>query len=43
MNNILEFLGMVISVLLLIKESIDVDHPCLLALGDNTSAVGWLF
>ena len=42
-NNILEFLGMVISVLLLIEESLDRDHPCLLALGDNTSAIGWLF
>ena len=44
-NNVLEFLGMAISVLLLLHEA---DHsgesfPCLLALGDNTSAISWLF
>ena len=44
-NNVLEFLGMAISILLLIHEA---NHsgesfPCLLALGDNTSAISWLF
>ena len=42
-NNVLEFLGMVISVLLMIEESRSLSYPCLLALGDNTSAIGWLF
>jgi len=44
-NNVLEFLGMAISVLLLLKESAEEqeDHPCILVLGDNTSAVSWIF
>ena len=44
-NNVLEFLGMGISVLMLLKEAADdrEDHPCILALGDNTSAVSWIF
>ena len=42
-NNILEFLGMVVTILLLIDESQEEESPCLLALGDNTSAIGWLF
>ena len=44
-NNVLEFLGMAISVLLLIQETrADNEiHPCLLVLGDNTSAISWIF
>ena len=44
-NNVLEFLGMAISVLLLLREARDDDEmfPCLLVLGDNTSAIAWLF
>ena len=44
-NNVLEFLGMAVSVLLLIKEARDDNerHPCLLVLGDNTSAISWIF
>jgi hypothetical protein len=44
-NNVLEFLGMAISVLLLIEEARadDESHPCLLVLGDNTSAISWIF
>jgi len=44
-NNVLEFLGMAISVLLLLREAAEdqEDHPCLLVLGDNTSAVSWIF
>ena len=44
-NNVLEFLGMAISVLLLLDEAAQdqEDHPCLLVLGDNTSAVSWIF
>jgi hypothetical protein len=44
-NNVLEFLGMAISVLLLLKEAAEdkEDHPCILVLGDNTSAVSWIF
>jgi len=44
-NNVLELLGMAISVLLLLKEARDEaeDFPCLLVMGDNTSAIAWLF
>jgi hypothetical protein len=44
-NNVLEFLGMAISVLLLLKEAKKSGEafPCLLVLGDNTSAISWLF
>ena len=44
-NNVLEFLGMAVSVLLLIKEAQadNEGHPCLLVLGDNTSAISWIF
>ena len=44
-NNILEFLGMAISILLLLHESRQgkESFPCLLVLGDNTSAISWLF
>jgi hypothetical protein len=44
-NNVLEFLGMAISVLLLLREAAEdqEDHPCILVLGDNTSAVSWIF
>jgi hypothetical protein len=39
----LEFLGMAITVRLLLLDGKEQVHPCLLALGDNTSAVGWMF
>ena len=41
-NNLLEFVGMVVNVWL---ECLDntTDHSCILAIGDNTSAIGWLF
>jgi hypothetical protein len=41
-NNLLEFIGMVINIWV---ECIDSTgkHECILALGDNTSAIGWLF
>lgn len=42
-NNILEFLGMAINILVMLEETRDEAFPCLLALGDNTSAIGWLF
>ena len=42
-NNLLEFLGMVITILLLIEEANEERQSCLLGLGDNTSAIGWLF
>jgi hypothetical protein len=41
-NNLLEFLGMAINILLEIKDCKRGDQDCILALGDNTSAVGWL-
>ena len=34
---------MAVSVLLLLDEAKDNSFPCLLALGDNTSAIGWIF
>ena len=42
-NNVLEFLGMAVSILLMIDEKEQHEFPCLLALGDNTSAIGWIF
>ena len=44
-NNVLEFLGMAISILLLLYEAnrSGESFPCLLVLGDNTSAISWLF
>jgi hypothetical protein len=44
-NNLLEFLGMVVNVWLECKNCQDTrgeEHACILALGDNTSAIGWL-
>lgn len=41
-NNVLEFLGMCVSVLLLLQESANETFPCLLTLGDNTLALGWM-
>jgi hypothetical protein len=45
-NNLLEFLGMAINILLEVKYeptiAADGGFPCILALGDSTSAVGWL-
>jgi hypothetical protein len=44
-NNVLEYLAMVITIwlcLLHCKEEA-LEQECILALGDNTSAVGWLF
>jgi hypothetical protein len=44
-NNVLEFLGMAVSVLLLLSEAAEdkESFPCLMVLGDNTSAISWLF
>jgi hypothetical protein len=44
-NNVLEFLGMAVSALLLLEEArLDEEQfPCLLVLGDNTSAISWIF
>ena len=41
-NNMLKFLGMAVSIMLLIREAGGENCPCLLALGDNTSATGWI-
>jgi hypothetical protein len=41
-NNLLEFIGMVVNVWIECIDSADA-HECILALGDNTSAIGWLF
>jgi len=44
-NNVLEFLAMAISILLLLKEAAEDQErqPCILVLGDNTSAVSWIY
>jgi hypothetical protein len=44
-NNVLEFLGMMLTVWLVILECDQQGHEqeCILALGDNTSAIGWLY
>jgi len=42
-NNVLEFLGMTVSLLLMMEEARDGEEEVLLALGDNTSAIGWIF
>jgi hypothetical protein len=41
-NNTLEFLASLIAVWFTIKANIQHPYPCFLALGDNSSAVGWL-
>jgi hypothetical protein len=44
-NNVLEFLGMAVNVLLMIEAAREKGerYPCILSLGDNTSAIGWMF
>jgi hypothetical protein len=42
-NNPLEFLAMVINLWVQLLENPGSDSQCLLALGDNTSAIGWLY
>jgi hypothetical protein len=42
-NNLLEFLGMVVRIWLEIREAKAQSSECILALGNNTSAIGWLF
>jgi hypothetical protein len=42
-NNVLEFLGMALNVLLMLLESAGEKFPSILALGDNTSAISWIF
>ena len=40
-NNLLEFIGMTINIWLECLQP-DSEHSCILAIGDNTSAIGWL-
>ena len=44
-NNVLEFLGMMVTIWLVLIECEEngSEQECILALGDNTSAIGWLF
>jgi hypothetical protein len=44
-NNVLEFLGMMVTIWLVLLECDETnsEQDCILALGDNTSAIGWLF
>lgn len=43
-NNLLEFLGMAVSIWITVLEcdTRGLTHECILALGDNTSALGWI-
>ncbi|KAI2490833.1 hypothetical protein MHU86_23743 [Fragilaria crotonensis] len=41
-NNLLEFLGMAVNIWLACLESEGGGENCILAIGDNTSAIGWL-
>ncbi len=41
-NNILEFISALITIWIALLDSPKSFYPCILALGDNTSAVGWL-
>jgi hypothetical protein len=44
-NNVLEFLGMVVTIWLAILESKELgkEQECILAIGDNASTIGWLY
>jgi hypothetical protein len=44
-NNVLEFLGMMVTIWLVLVEcdKTGSQQDCILALGDNTSAIGWLY
>ena len=44
-NNVPEFLGMMVTIWLVLIECAETGslQDCILALGDNTSAIGWLF
>ena len=44
-NNVLEFLGMMVPIWLVLLECEETgsEQDCILALGDNTSAIGWLY
>jgi hypothetical protein len=42
-NNLLEFTAMVVNVWLECLDAPDDAQPCVLAIGDSTSAIGWLF
>ncbi|KAI2493346.1 hypothetical protein MHU86_21191 [Fragilaria crotonensis] len=42
-NNLLEFTAMVVNIWLECIDAPQNDQPCILAIGDSTSAIGWLF
>jgi hypothetical protein len=42
-NNLLEFLGMGIGILLELRDCGEEEQACILSTGDNTSAIGWIF
>ena len=42
-NNLLEFTAMVVNIWLECLDATTGDFPCILAVGDSTSAIGWLF
>lgn len=43
MNKILEFLGMAVNILIMLNKATAEKYPCILVLGKNTLAIGWLF
>ena len=42
-NNLLEFIAMVVNVWLECIDAVPGELPCILAIGDSSSAIGWLF
>ena len=42
-NNILEYIAMTVNALASARDAHTTIAPCVLALGDNTSAIGWLY
>jgi hypothetical protein len=42
-NNALEYLAMTVNAIVSCRDVPDQPSPCVLALGDNTSAIGWLY
>ena len=42
-NNALEYIAMTVNAIASCRDVLNRPSPCVLALGDNTSAIGWLF
>jgi hypothetical protein len=42
-NNVLEFLAMAVTIWIIIRDCDANGQECVMSLGDNTSAIGWMF